>query len=91
MALSGALSLLYRKYRVSYRVKRPSGEDLYQHTGRREAEKMKRMKLIKNRGIASVTAFSLALALTVTSVLGSSLGTLTVRAAGGTLSMVPEQ
>ena len=47
---------------------------------------MKRMKLIKNRGIASVTAFSLALALTVTSVLGSSLGTLTVRAAGGTLS-----
>ena len=44
------------------------------------------MKLIKNRGIASVTAFSLALALTVTSVLGSSLGTLTVRAAGGTLS-----
>lgn len=62
------------------------GEDLYQHTGRREAEKMKRMKLIKNRGIASVTAFSLALALTVTSVLGSSLGTLTVRAAGGTLS-----
>ena len=64
--------------RDSYRVKRPSGEDLYQHTGRREAEKMKRMKLIKNRGIASVTAFSLALALTVTSVLGSSLGTLTV-------------
>ena len=47
---------------------------------------MERMKLIKNRGIASVTAFSLALALTVTSVLGSSLGTLTVRAAGGTLS-----
>ena len=47
---------------------------------------MKRMKLIKNRGIVSVTAFSLALALTVTSVLGSSLGTLTVRAAGGTLS-----
>ena len=47
---------------------------------------MKRMKLIKNRGIASVTAFSLALALTVTSVLGSSLGTLTVRAAGGILS-----
>ena len=47
---------------------------------------MKRMKLIKNRGIASVTAFSLALALTVTSVLGSSLGTLTARAAGGTLS-----
>ena len=47
---------------------------------------MKRMKLIKNRGNASVTAFSLALALTVTSVLGSSLGTLTVRAAGGTLS-----
>ena len=44
------------------------------------------MKLIKNRGIASVTAFSLALALTVTSVLGSSLGTLTVRAAGGILS-----
>ena len=44
------------------------------------------MKLIKNRGIASVTAFSLALALTVTSVLGSSLGTLTARAAGGTLS-----
>ena len=33
-----------------------------------------------------MTAFSLALALTVTSVLGSSLGTLTVRAAGGTLS-----
>ncbi len=47
---------------------------------------MKKMQLIKNRGIASVTAFSLALALTVTSVLGSSLGTLTVRAAGGTLS-----
>ena len=45
---------------------------------------MKRMKLIKNRGIASVTAFSLALALTVTSVLGSILGTWTVRAAGGT-------
>ena len=52
---------------------------------------MKRMKLIKNRGIASVTAFSLALALTVTSVLGSSLGTLTARAKQAGHYPVPEQ